>query len=418
VTKSAFLVTIFYQFMTFRLVEMNTRGALGEVWTYTFVPVVIWGMAEIGRDKKWLGFGLMSLGSALLVLSHNSVSLSFALVLALMVLFTIKGVKRKLLAYFSLGEGVVLAAFYWLPALWERKFTYSDLFMRDLYKEHFPTLGQLFLPNFLNTPAGQVGGVAVQIGLLPILGLLISLFFMRRIFIFTCLAFVVCLFLMQPISLVFWQKWALLRQFQFSWRLLSLIVLVTALTASSFFWLFKKHVWGYWLIIGLMVLSSVGYWRPPLGFDQIKEEDYWNYPLNTTYFGEANTIWAANPPAAYPERRVEAIAGRAIIEESVWGYDYQRFLVKADGETKILDRTFFFPGWRVFVNSQLWPIEFQDPGHRGLITFDLPAGRHTVKIEFGRTKDRIIGEVISLIGSLVFILAGVLSLRKQKKGQS
>ena len=43
--KKALLVTIFYQFAPFRLVELLVRGSYGEVYAYTFFPLVLFAQA-------------------------------------------------------------------------------------------------------------------------------------------------------------------------------------------------------------------------------------------------------------------------------------------------------------------------------------------------------------------------------------
>ena len=36
--RQAFLASLFYQFHSFRLIELFVRGAFGEVFTYSFLP--------------------------------------------------------------------------------------------------------------------------------------------------------------------------------------------------------------------------------------------------------------------------------------------------------------------------------------------------------------------------------------------
>jgi len=472
--QKAFLATIFYQFTSFRLVEMIARGVAGEVWTYAFLPLALWGLLKIFSKQRISGFLLTAFATGLLILSHNSVSLSFFLILLLFILFFGKRITDYLLALTALGMGLGLAAFYWLPALWERQYTYGDLFMKDLYLEHFPSLKQLFWPNLFNQSFGQVHHVAVQIGFFPLLALGLATFFLfkrklkereRKTVLFSLTLFFLCLFFMQPISLPLWQNFALLRQFQFSWRLLSLVTLATALASFSFFQMKppsvqrlgisfllkgKSPAWRdrlrfllhssaktkqggilrrkinsfkkkrpFFLLIFLVVLTSLAYWRPPEGFDRIEEADYWNFPLNTTYFGEANTIWAGNPPESYPDQRVAIIEGEGEVTQFTKQSNQQRFRVLAETEVNLVSRTIFFPGWRVFVDQQPVPIEFQDQNYRGLITFRLPPGEHQVEIKFGRTKDRLISETISLVSFCLLIVGGLFlgynNIRRKKK---
>ena len=80
--KSAFMATIFYQFFPFRLVELFVRGSFGEVYTYAFLPLVLYGVVKIFNTKENLPYRILtSFATALLVLSHNSVSLLFFLMI-------------------------------------------------------------------------------------------------------------------------------------------------------------------------------------------------------------------------------------------------------------------------------------------------------------------------------------------------
>ena len=71
---------------------------------------------------------------------------------------------------------------------------------------------------------------------------------------------------------------------------------------------------------------------------------------------------------------------------------------------QILDHTQYFPGWRVFVDDVKTPIEFQDQNHRGRITFTVPKGIHTVRVEFGSSPIRTIGNVLSILSGIIGLL--------------
>lgn len=440
--RKALLITVLYQFASFHLIEIIARGAFGETWTYAFVPLAMLGLIKIFTPhskgarfvgKKISGFLTAALATGLLILTHNSISLSFFGVLVLFVFVFGKNLINYLWGLASLGLGLGLAAFYWLPALWERKYTYGDLFMKGMYLEHFPTFKQFFLPNLFNQDFGRLHNIPVQIGLFHFLSLVLAIFFLikkklgkteKKTVVFSLIIFLTALFLMQPISVPLWEKLALLRQFQFSWRLLSLMVLATALTGFSLLKgvLIKGRV--FWLLIGLIVCLSLSYWLPPEGFDQINEADYWHFPLTTTYFGETDVIWSAGPASEYPEKRVEIIGGEGIVKVLEKKSTTHKLQVSAETAVNIVDRTQFFPGWRVFVSARDgpasdWeeiPIQFQDPNQRGLITFAVPPGEHQVLVSFGRTKDRTIAEGISL-ASLAFLVLTSVTFKFKKVKQ-
>jgi hypothetical protein len=64
----------------------------------------------------------------------------------------------------------------------------------------------------------------------------------------------------------------------------------------------------------------------------------------------------------------------------------------------MVDNTFYFPGWTVEIDGVSTPIEFQDPVFRGIITYKIPQGDHTVRVSFKDTKVRMLSTLLSLMG--------------------
>ena len=219
---------------------------------------------------------------------------------------------------------------------------------------------------------------------------------------------------MQPISSRIWQHVPTLRMFQFPWRLLSIVGLGTALLGGLI--LFKNKKLNKIIITGLCVvsvISTVVFWNPPLGYDKIVESDYWNYPLNTTYFGETDLIWSDGPASSYPIAPFEIIEGKGEIT-----YPYKKsirhsFTINALTPVRLIDNTQYFPGWRVFVDSVKTPIEFQDQNHRGRITFNVPEGSHKVEVIFGNSPIRTIGNTASILTLLSSTIVYIIFQRKR-----
>lgn len=397
--QKALLVTIFYQFAPFRLVEILTRGSFGEVYTYTFLPLVLYGIVQ--RNLI-----LTAVATMLLVISHNSISLVFFGVTILFIFFFNKGLRQIFWSLLALGIGLGLSAFYWLPAIAEHKYTYGDMFMKDVYLDHFPPLHKLLLPHLTNSQFFQIEGISVQIGLFHIIAILLSLWFIfrtklaarqRKLFIFCYFLIGISLFFMQPLSGIFWERISLLRQFQFPWRFLSLVTFATSLLAVGYLQIlrFKNKA----LLLTLILLTAVftiAYWRPVLGYDKIEEDYYWNFPLNTTYYGETDVIWSAGPASDYPPAPVEVAAGDAIIKDYQKKSNLHIYTVEVTEQSTIVDHTQYFPGWKVYVDDKKAPIEFQDQNWRGEITFAVPEGKHSVRVVFGESKIRLLADLVSL----------------------
>jgi len=236
--KKAFLVTLFYQFFPFRLVEILIRGSLGEIYAYAFFPLVLWGIALLFEKVNFRNILITSLGTALLVLSHNALSLVFFIISVIFVLFFAGKTKNYMFPFLSLFLGLLLASFYWIPAIFEHHYTYGDLFMKDLYINHFPSIQNFFIPNFFNNSSLQTGGISIQFGLFHVVVFILGIIVLfskkitkqdKKLIIFCLCIFTVGLFIMQPVSKPLWEKIALLRQFQFSWRLLAVVGLSLSL---------------------------------------------------------------------------------------------------------------------------------------------------------------------------------------------
>jgi len=410
----AILITIFYQFAPFRFVELFVRGSLGEVYTYAFLPFVLLFLTRFFQSSRVRELVMAALSLAALILAHNSVSLLFFLIAVLFALLFAPSKKHRVFGLTALVAGLLLASFYWLPAIAEHKYTYGDLFMKDLFRTHYPPVANLILPNFLNNPARHTGGLSVQIGLFHEIALGVAVFTLlrrnirdrtsKRIMVFALLVTGVSLFLMLQPSLFLWENVSFLRQFQFPWRFLSSIVIATSF-ASVAYVLHRKFFRALVLVpIALLtIFSTVYYWNPPLGFDVIRDESvYWNYPLNTTYFGETDVIWSAGPAKSYPKNPVDVIDGEAQILDFRKKSQIHTFNVRVETAARLVDYTQYFPGWRVYVDGAKVPVEFQDQNWRGLITFTVPSGAHAIRVVFGDSPTRLLAKILST-GTLLLL---------------
>jgi hypothetical protein len=75
---------------------------------------------------------------------------------------------------------------------------------------------------------------------------------------------------------------------------------------------------------------------------------------------------------------------------------YDRYELQATQTTRVTYQTFYFPGWQASLDGR--PIELRPSSADGLITLDLPAGRHVLEIAFRRTPLRSISLLVSGAG--------------------
>ncbi|HEX7041665.1 MAG TPA: 6-pyruvoyl-tetrahydropterin synthase-related protein [Patescibacteria group bacterium] len=423
--KKAFLITIFYQFAPFRLVELLIRGDIGEVYAYTFLPLVAFGLLKISKKASCKNFVITSIASAVLILSHNAMSLVFFMLCGGLVFVFSTKFKNILISFFSLFVGLGLSSFYWAPALFEHKYTYGDLFMKNLYLSHFPPIQNFFVANWFNEAHLQTGGISVQFGIFHVLAIIVVLYLLYkrkikdaligRLFIYSLIVSLVTIFFMQPISKFAWAHISLLRQFQFSWRLLGIITFTTSIFSLAFFEVkFFMKKWIFISLIFLVVGTTIWYWHPSLGYDKINENYYWHFPLTTTYYGETDVIWTAGPAKAYPKNPVSFAEGYGEVKNYTRNSIKHSYDLSATVSAKVVDYTEYFPGWKVFVDKKSIPIEFQDINYRGLITFRITPGKHHIEVIWGEDKFRFFTDLLSLSVLIVLLVISVFLYVKKR----
>lgn len=423
-SKKALFISIFYQFAPFRLVEILVRGAIGGIYAYTFLPLLLWGIVKIAKKPSATNITITAFVTGLLIISHNSLSLIFFGISILFILFFAKSKKTIFWSFCGLFWGLLLSAFYWLPALFEHKYTYGDLFMENLYKMYFPPTLNFFLPNIANHENLRVGEISVQFGIFHVAAILLGIIGLfqkrfnqetKRILIFSLIITAISLFFMHPLSIPIWNRISFLRQFQFPWRFLALTTFSTALLALAYEKIFDFGTSKVYAIVLIFVVASTAYyWYPPQKFDHYNEADFWNYPLNTTYFGETDVIWSEGPAKKFPANRVEFIEGNGTVSNFQKKTHVHSFGVTSQNGGKLVDHTQYFPGWRVYVDGKKTPIEFQDQNWRGLITFPIPPGDHNVFVKLEESPARWIADVLSVFAGLLVIFMCV-RIHYQKK---
>ena len=174
---------IIYLFTPYRAVDLYVRGAIGELLSFVFMPLVLGTLVDVIREKKIKNSIFFGLSLALLVLSHNITAIVFLPFVLIFALILIVNQKEKLLSLISLGKGLVLglglSSYYWLPVLLEKKFLQTGTPFNPI--DHFPFIKQLIIPfwGYGASVWGPYDGFSFQIGLvnLFIFIVLLPLFF-------------------------------------------------------------------------------------------------------------------------------------------------------------------------------------------------------------------------------------------------
>ena len=424
----AFVSTLFYLLAPYRLVNIFVRGALGEHIGFFFFPLIMLMATKLWQTGKTLYASGLALSVAGLILSHN---LSALMYLPLVVVYPIVliGIHREkpiqLKIYFgSILLGLSLSALFWLPAILESKYTLAS-WMFDAqqgYTTNFLAFRQLIWSPWgygWSEPGIDRDGMSFQVGiaqwlvLLTGIGLLIKFSKQELLLLKFGLALVIAgIFLSLPISLPLWRWISLLQKFQFPWRFLSLIVIGSSLMAAIVADKFKHSK-----IISLALLISpiiftIAYWNiagPSNLTEQFLAVDY----VGTSDTGETTPVWAIRFQEKFPKAPVEIVSAEGTVEIKNINKLMQKheFEISANAASIIVDNTLYFPGWKVYVDEVETSIGYQDENWRGLITFPVSAGEHSVKVLFEETRLRKFANALSMIS--VGILLG-LFIKKEK----
>lgn len=426
--KAGFVAGILYLFAPYRFVDLYVRGAIGETLAFVWPPLICWFLLKLSKNLRWKFVLGGSLSMAALILSHNALSLMFIPIIIVYMGYLIILSQEKLLftAYCLLltvlGFGV--SAFFWIPSFFEGKYTLRDIILSSgEYLNHFPNFWQL-----INSPWGYAGspnGFSLQLGVVQWLIILTSPVILyvlsrkkdkSRFFVgFLMVLFILTLFILLPISLPVWQKISILPKFQFPWRFLSLAIFAPAVLAGSLIYTLPKN--RQLVITILLILITLwinkNFWHARGYF--LKDDNYFlNVYQGTTDTGESSPRWGIKGMEEVGRKNpIEVISGQADVKNINRLSNLHLYKVNViSNRAQFLENTLYFPGWTILVDDQETTIEFQDPHHRGLLTFFVPQGQHELRVVFNETKLRRTADLISLISVTVLIVGGILAISR------
>ena len=116
-----------------------------------------------------------------------------------------------------------------------------------------------------------------------------------------------------------------------------------------------------------------------------------------------NTVWT-DKSEDYPDKNPqgEIIEGKGKIIGETLKNSSRMYTVNAATPLRMIDHTFYFPGWKVYVDGNPVTIEFQNPKYRGVITYQVPPGKHSIYVVFEDTKVRLLGKILSVVSLILF----------------
>ncbi|MCK5607705.1 DUF2723 domain-containing protein, partial [Candidatus Pacearchaeota archaeon] len=426
-----FIAAIAYVYAPYHIVDVYVRGAAAEFTAFPLFPLILWSFYKQSKKPNLLYIvsGAVSLG--LLLLSHNIMALIFTPLAFVYILFLFwinqkNNIKALFYNGMSFALGILLSAFFWLPAMVEKKFVRVGDMVSGYYsyKNHFVYLQQLFYSKwgYGLSVEGTADDMSFQIGFVHIFMAAAVLFLIQRflkksktisahVIFFLGVGFIT-IFFTTAMSSPFWKLFPILRFVQFPWRFLSLVILALSFLCGSLFFIIENKNYkriALAVVTLLIVLTNIFLCKPDIHYDQTSNAT--NLRLNgrrnrktavaARIYGDYIPIWVRAVPKPLTPQELSVSSGDATIIDSEHKPVEHHFTVEANKDSILRFHTFYFPGWKVFVDGFETPIN--PVSANGLMDFAVPKGRHQIRIEFTNTPLRANAVWISLFTLLVLV---------------
>lgn len=378
-----------FVFAPYLLFDVYHRGSVGEVLALAAAAI---GLYSIAARKRWL-FGL---AIPLLILAHNSLALLFIALFGAYI--TVLGLWQEYFVTFGLGIG--MAAFFWLPAIYERKYVIFDSVAVANPNDYFITMTNMGL-------LGAAGIIAAASSLF-----LKKKLQKEKIFFLVVLSLTIILVL--PISALIWRIPLLTHIIQFPYRLLSVSLLCAAwLMAYSInavkkpFQLIFIGVFvglGIWSTLG--AIHSVAYVNEPDGY-------YTTNEATTTVADEYMPRWVSIKPTTHANARLLFYKGRGVIKVNTMNSQTIDIVLSAAEDSIIQVNTLYYPGWGATIDDTKVHIDYSNS--EDVMRIFVPAGNHHVVVSFRETISRFIADCLSLASLIVYVVFLRLARRGSQK---
>ncbi|HRN71448.1 MAG TPA: 6-pyruvoyl-tetrahydropterin synthase-related protein, partial [Candidatus Woesebacteria bacterium] len=429
----AFFGTVLFNFAPYRIVNLFIRGAIPETFSSFLLPLALIGIHMWLKQKNALGFFLLVTVLFGLIMTHPMMLVTYMFIIGPYLLFMILTefedhldsrtffTKKSIqvLILFGVGAGIALgmAGYYVIPLNLEIKYFYYGAEQNHLVKNHFMHLANFFDPNWYYFYRDDIfpRGHFIKSGLPEILVLITGGVYIVinriRNKKYTAKPTILELFVLIGGGIVFmttqyaeivYKAVSFLGNIQFPWRMMSAFIFVPPIIAALLMKKINKPVIAF--IILLFFVS--------LRYPQLYGKNYTQYPLseylvtvNNLHSNNMNTIWTGETQS-YPEREIQTqiIGGQGTVEKTEVSNSWRKYTVNAQTPVQLVDYTFYFPGWRVYVDGVEKDIQFQDPNYRGVITYAVEQGTHEVVLRFEDTKIRFISKVITVLFLGLFVV--------------
>jgi hypothetical protein len=437
------LAGLLFVYAPYRAVDLYVRGAFGELLAITAVAFVLMTMTAYARYRSWGWLLSVAMSISALVLSHNLVAFIALPLMAVyfggIVLIPRKESGKHLIrAALSILLGVAGAAFYILPAFFEKDYTrvadltggFSDfhhhfLYLRQLWQSAWGYGGSIYgLDDGMSFEVGKITLVMTMAGLL-------ALWVRRREINKQVTLTIILLVALAAISMLMttfktlwlWEAVPLFAFIQFPWRYLSLTIVLLPLAASaSLYWLPKNNYLAAKIIPLIISILIIGLnsWR-------FTPDTYLN-PADGLYYDDPARIsshmsdvipdflpqFGRSVPKVPPANRVEVYPSEVMSVLEI--NRTHEFLARLRPHTgaQMMISIFYYPGWTLFVDGEV-RLPDVDPETGTMMIILKPTEQES--IVSGKFMDTPLRQTATTLSLITWIgMVGFMIFKQPKKG--
>lgn len=391
--------------------DIYLRGALAEVWGMMFFPWVIWSFLRVREKPTGVRICLAGLFYALAILSHIAIVAVLSLSLIFMVFIPPRNKKTSLNLVLSATLGLLLSAFFWLPLILERKLVVyqQSAYANEQYLMGFLSWTQLTGFSFDHTNLQATFGWGFF--LLTLIG---SLFLFvrlkdkkRPLFIYLFVVWLASLVFILPLAKPLWDLLPVLRYLQSPWRFLTVstifAVFICALALSQI-----KKWWLQTVIVGAVVAYAIifqkGYLQP-YAYNNIPEYKAEGVCGTTTWQDEYLPKWVkecipreVSQSSSYPIFQATNVQAKNVSLQK----NGRLITFNTRGKQgEIVVGKYYFPAWYLTIDGE--KVAIHPSTKHGLITFNVPPGKHQIRLALGNTSVQALGNYLSLATGILVL---------------
>jgi hypothetical protein len=405
-TDAGLLAAVVYMYVPFHLVEIFVRSAYAEFVALAVIPLLFWAFTELVSSPSPRRVALAALAYGALALTHHTTFFTYTPLLMIYIIFLLlvwagfgpkPFVSRALSAGAAGALGVGLAGIYLIPLVAELRFV----------------------------------KVVVALSLFSFV-VVLSLshrYPHRNIAFFFIVLTMAAILMMSTAAESIWQVLPIAALVQFPWRLLTVSAFCIAVVSGPLVASVRSielipaalslrnpdpAAAKIYLLSLVVILASFAFTRP-----QYTEIPAWaETPLAVINWDRASiadrvgmvAVTEEQPHTSPMEQQYLAgeplttagiIAGRGTVEIVHHGGGSDEISLSAVEPVTVQFYTYDYPGWQVTLDGR--PIAYRPEPPFGLITVDVPAGEHTLRLQMGRTLPRTVGGLISGLSLAILI---------------